>query len=318
MRSIHGLSQGLLVSLVIAATVFGAFSLSLYRSSPSNLLAELPIPTLTPDLNYRSPTPTATSYMPPSVTLEISPTPTATPSLTPTACPLPADWQRVIVGPFDTLALLAQRFNLSPDQLARANCLAQPVVTVGQAIFVPAFQPTPTQVPCYPPFNWASYIVQPGDTLSAIAQRYNISLYALMRANCLTTAYIYAGQYLFVPWINPIVIFTPTPIIPTFTPTPIASVPPTETTTPPVNATATNTPLPTITATAEPGETPTETPVSTPVGTPTVTPLPTGTPAPVPTGTATLAPTDTPVPPSTPIPTEPPADTPEPTAAITP
>ena len=106
-------------------------------------------------------------------------------------------------------------------------------MTVGQAIFVPAFQPTPTQVPCYPPFNWASYIVQPGDTLSGIAQRYNISLYALMRANCLTTGYIYVGQYLFVPWTNPIVIFTPTPIIPTFTPTPIASILPTETATPP-------------------------------------------------------------------------------------
>jgi len=318
MRSVQGLSQGLLISLVIAATVFGAFSLSLHRSSPSNLLAELPIPTVTPDLTDRSPTPTATSQMPPSVTLAISPTPTATPSPTPTACPVPADWQRIIVGPFDTLALLAQRFNLSPDQLARANCLAPPVVNVGQTIFVPAFRPTPTQVPCYPPFNWASYIVQPGDTLSGIAQRYNISLYALMRANCLTTGYIYAGQYLFVPWIYPIVIFTPTPIIPTLTPTPIVSLIPTETATPPVVVTPTDTPQPT--ATPQPTITPTvgpdETPTATPIWTPTVTPLPTETPAP--TNTAIPVPTDTPVPPNTPIPTEPPPHTPEPTAVITP
>jgi LysM repeat protein len=314
MRSVHGLSQGLLVSLIIAATVFGAFSLSLHRSSPSNLLAELPIPIVTFDLTDRSPTPTATSEILPSVTLAISPTPTVTPSPTPTACPLPTDWQRYIVGPFDTLALLAQRFNLSPDQLARSNCLAQPVVNVGQAIFVPAFRPTPTQVSCYPPFNWASYIVRPGDTLSGIAQRYNISLYALMRANCLTTAYIYAGQYLFVPWTNPIVISTPTPIMPTVTPTPIVSLIPTETATPPVNVTPTDTSQPTITATVGPDDTPT----ATPIWTPTVTPQPTETPAPVPTDTAVPVPTDTPVPPNTPIPTEPPPNTPEPTTVTTP
>jgi LysM repeat protein len=317
MRSVHSLSQGLLVSLVVAATVFGAFSLSLHRSSPSNRLAELPMPTVTLDLTDPSPTPTpsATRQLPASATLAISPTPSVTPSPTPTACPVPADWQPVIVGPFDTLALLAQRFNLSPDQLARANCLTQRVVTVGQAIFVPAFRPTPTQVPCYPPGNWARYIVQPGDTLSAIAQRYNLSLYTLMRANCLTTAYIYAGQYLFVPWISPIVIFTPTPMIPTATPTPIVTLSPTETATPPSEITPTDTPLPTITATVEPGETPTETPV----WTPTATPLPTDTPAPVPTDTAMPVPTDTPAPPpSTPIPTEPPLNTPEPTAATTP
>ncbi len=86
------------------------------------------MPTVTLDLTDRSPTPTpsATSQIPASATLAISPTPTVTPSPTPTACPVPADWQRYIVGPFDTLALLAQRFNLSPDQLARANCLTQP------------------------------------------------------------------------------------------------------------------------------------------------------------------------------------------------
>ena len=117
---------------------------------------------------------------------------------------MPADWQRYIVGPFDTLAFIAQRFNLSPEQLARANCLTQPSITVGQALYVPGFRPAPTVVPCYPPFNWAVYVVQPGDTLSAIAQRYGISLYTLMRGNCLTTAYIYAGQRLFVPPTFPI------------------------------------------------------------------------------------------------------------------
>jgi LysM repeat protein len=303
MRSLHSLALGLFVSLMVAATVFGAVILS--ARSSSNLLAELPLPPVTPDL--ATATPTATRPVQPSVTLAISPTPTSTPSPTSTACPFPAEWQRYIVGPFDTLASIAQRFNLSPDQLAQANCLAEPSVTVGQTIVVPAFRPTPTLVLCYPPFNWAIYLVQPGDTLSGIAQRYGLSLYTLMRANCLTTSYLYAGQRLFVPPIYPIVTLTPTPITPTFTPTPIVSLTPTATSTPPVDVTPTDTPTPTITVTVGPSETPTETP--------TVTPIPTDTP--VPTATVTPVPTDTPAPTSTPIPTEPPPSSPEPTATTT-
>jgi LysM repeat protein len=304
MRSLHSLALGLLVSLMVAATVFGAVILS--ARSSSNLLAELPLPPVTPD--QATATPTATRPAPPSVTLAISLTPTTTPSPTPTACPVPIDWQRYIVGPFDTLASIAQRFNLSPDQLAQANCLVEPSVTVGQTIVVPAFRPTPTPVPCYPPFNWATYIVQPGDTLSGIAQRYGLSVYALMRANCLTTSYLYAGQRLFVPPTYPIVTWTPTPIPPTFTPTPIVSLTPTATSTPPVDVTPTETPTPTITVTVGPSETPTETPTVTPILTDT----------PVPTGTVTPIPTDTPAPTSTPIPTEPPPNTPEPTSSLTP
>ena len=306
MRGVRSLSSGLLIGLLIAATVFGALILSV--RSPSNLLAELPIPTVTLELVFVSPTPTATSIAKPSVTPAISPTPTSTPSPTPTACPLPADWQRYIVGPFDTLPLIAQRFNLSPGQLAQANCLAQPSVTVGQAIYVPGFRPTPTLVPCYPPFNWASYIVQPGDTLSAIAQRYGMSLYTLMRANCLATGYIYAGQRLFVPPIYPIGTFTPTPIIPTFTATPIVSLTPTATS--PVDMTPTPTPpitpTPSITMTPGPSETPAETPTLTPV--PTDTPVPTGTAIPV--STDTPAPTSAPAPATTLPPTEPPTNSP--------
>jgi LysM repeat protein len=304
MHSLHSLSRGLFVSLIVAATVFGAFILSV--RSPSNLLAQLPMPTVTVDWGTASPTPTATSPALPSVTPAISPTPTRTSSPTPTACPWPADWQRYIVGPFDTLHLIAQRFNLAPDQLARANCLTQLSVTVGQAIVVPGSRPTPTSVPCYPPFNWSGYIVQPGDTLSGIAQRYGLSVYALMRANCLTTTYIYAGQRLFVPPIYPIVTFTPTPIIPTFTPTPIVSLTPTATL--PVDVTPTDTPTPTVTMTVGPSETPTETP--------TVTPIPTDTP--VPTDTATPVPTDTPQPTDTSVPTGLPPNTLEPTLTSTP
>jgi hypothetical protein len=87
MRGVHSLSRGLFVSLMIAATVFGAFILSV-RSS-SNLLAELPIPTVTLELvscRPRRPRPGAANPVTPAII-----TPTSTPSPTPAACPLPAD-----------------------------------------------------------------------------------------------------------------------------------------------------------------------------------------------------------------------------------
>ena len=198
MPSARSLSSGLLIGLIIAVTVFGALILSVH--SPANLLAELPIPTVTLDLGFVSPTPTATTNALPSATPVISLTPTPTPSPTPTACPLPADWQRYIVGPFDTLAFIAQRFNLSLEQLAQANCLIQPNVTVGQALYVPSFRPTPTVVPCYPPFNWVIYVVQPGDTLASIALRYGTTTQEIVLLNGLDDPnFIFAGEALLIP-----------------------------------------------------------------------------------------------------------------------
>ncbi|MEZ4682828.1 MAG: LysM peptidoglycan-binding domain-containing protein [Caldilineaceae bacterium] len=44
-----------------------------------------------------------------------------------------------------------------------------------------------------------TYTVQRGDTLSAIARRYNISVQALINANGLTSTTIYVGQTLVIP-----------------------------------------------------------------------------------------------------------------------
>lgn len=45
----------------------------------------------------------------------------------------------------------------------------------------------------------ASYVVQPGDTLSGIAKRYNTTVEALMRQNGLTNSHINVGQTLIIP-----------------------------------------------------------------------------------------------------------------------
>ena len=186
MRGFKSLSTGLLAVLIVAATVLGALVLSV-RGQPV-VISELPVPTVTLQLNVASPTPlfTPTSAATQAVSASITASPTATP--TPTVCPIPTDWQRYSVGPFDTLILVAQRFNLTPDQLAQTNCLDNPIITVGQTIYVPGFRATPTTVPCLPPYSWIPYIVRPGDTLGSIATRYGISFYTLMRANCLSTS----------------------------------------------------------------------------------------------------------------------------------
>jgi hypothetical protein len=77
---------------------------------------------------------------------------------------------------------------------------------------------TPSPVPCIPRYGWPIYIVQFGDALTTIAYRTGSTAYELMRANCLASGAIYAGQALLVPWlpaVPPTITFTPAP---TFTP----------------------------------------------------------------------------------------------------
>jgi LysM repeat protein len=294
MRGVRSLSSGLFIGLVVAATVLGGLVLSV-RGQPTSI-NELPIPTVTLQIAFASPAPLNTPAVRASLQ-PVSPQPSAlspqTPTPTATVCPISPFWQRYSVGPFDTLSSIAQRFNLAPDQLVQANCLGQPVVTVGQTLYVPGLKPTPSaSVPCYPPYNWYRAVVQPGDTLSSIAARYGTSVYTLMRANCLSTTYIYAGQVLAVPPTVPVVYFTPTPIIPIFTPTP-----PFGSLTPTVIPTT-----PAITVTPGPADTPGPTDTPGPADTPgptTTAPAPSGTPGP----TSTSAPADTPAP--TVAPTEP-------------
>ncbi|MFB7814758.1 LysM peptidoglycan-binding domain-containing protein [Paenibacillus chitinolyticus] len=49
-----------------------------------------------------------------------------------------------------------------------------------------------------------TYVVQPGDTLYLIANRYNTTVEALLRANNLSTPYVYVGQTLYIPAPGPV------------------------------------------------------------------------------------------------------------------
>ena len=56
-----------------------------------------------------------------------------------------------------------------------------------------------TPPPCVPPGDWGVYVVQQGNTLFSLAQRYGTDVETLMRVNCLNTNTIFVGQRLYVP-----------------------------------------------------------------------------------------------------------------------
>jgi LysM repeat protein len=104
------------------------------------------------------------------------------------------------------------RYGTSTGTIMQANCLSSPTIYRGQQLYLPPVGITPTPAlsptPCKPPADWQIYMVQRGDTLYSLAQRYNTTVYAIVQANCLTNYAIYVGQNLYLPPLPA----TPTPM----------------------------------------------------------------------------------------------------------
>ena len=101
-------------------------------------------------------------------------------------------------------------------------------VPVSTATPAPAFTLTPTRTPAqllpctpHPLIGWVAYAVRPGDTLSQIARRANISVAELQRANCLTSAVIIAGEMIYAPQMTDL----PTPTVTSLSVLPPAATP---------------------------------------------------------------------------------------------
>lgn len=91
---------------------------------------------------------------------------------------------------------------------ARSTATAQPVLVTATPVVATT---------CPAPQGWNPYIVQTGDTLRALADRFRVSAADLKMANCLITQTLLPGTILYLPPMPPTA--TPT-LIPTWTPVP--------------------------------------------------------------------------------------------------
>jgi len=276
MESLRQVGAGLLLGAISVVIVLGGLMLALAQGGMTPPATSTGIPI---DVPIGEPV-TAFPTLPLLEFTEVPPGPesTATASITPpptlTNCHPPAGWFPIVVQSQDTLASLALTYRTTVDLLRQSNCLLSDELIASSVLYVPAL-PTSTPIPCGAPFNWASYRVASGDTLYRISLFYRVSVDELMRANCLNTSVIRAGQVLRVPNV-------PTSTAPASSPT--MTVGPGITQTQQVTPTVTiEAPSPTSTV---PAPTATETP-------------------PLPTETSTIAPSDTPVPSATPTTPEP-------------
>ena len=189
-----------------------------------------------------TPTPTST-YTPtpvtPTATATMTPTETVTPS--PTVTFTPSGPQEYTIQDGDTCWDISIKYNVDLQVLLALNNFPAGTcpISVGQKILVPApGQSLPTATPL--PTNLAKgtkiqYVVQLGDTLGAIAARFNTTIDAILKENNLKEGdTIQFGQTLVIPY--GLATRVPT-LAPTSTPR-VSGTPPTKAPTAAVTATA--------------------------------------------------------------------------------
>lgn len=96
----------------------------------------------------------------------------------------------------DSLSMIAQRHNVGLTQLRAANNLRGDTIQVGQRLSIPGGGPM--TIASAPPVV-SEHIISRGETLSGIAQRYQVSLSRLREANNLRNDTIRVGQVLVIP-----------------------------------------------------------------------------------------------------------------------
>ena len=100
-----------------------------------------------------------------------------------------------IVKRGDSLYSIASRYGISVDVLKNYNNLTSNNLSVGQQLFIPTGQDASDLIGT----DYDTYIVQPGDTLFSIANRYNTSVNNIRDINNLVSDTLVIGQQLLVP-----------------------------------------------------------------------------------------------------------------------
>lgn len=111
--------------------------------------------------------------------------------------PTPGEYTEYIVKSGDSLYSIAKKYNTTVNELMKFNNLTSNVLSIGQRIKIPTPGVTPPIET--PSGEFITYTVQPGDSLYAIAQRYNTTVNELMKVNNLTSNLLSIGQKLKIP-----------------------------------------------------------------------------------------------------------------------
>jgi LysM repeat protein len=112
----------------------------------------------------------------------------APPTSTATPTPLPANTVLYVVKTGDRLARIAARYGVTIEAIQKANRLSNETVYVGQKLLIP----NPTRQPM-------EYVVQRGDTLTKLAQRFGVTVEEIKAANGMEGDTILAGLILIIP-----------------------------------------------------------------------------------------------------------------------
>ncbi len=104
----------------------------------------------------------------------------------------PEDVTTYIVQKGDSLWSIANKFNTTVENLRKLNNLTSDILQVGQILIIKE-----TEIP--PSTNTTTYIVQKGDSLWSIANKFNTTVENLRNLNRLTSDTLQIGQELIVP-----------------------------------------------------------------------------------------------------------------------
>ncbi len=115
----------------------------------------------------------------------------------------PRAGRRYVVRSGDTLGNIAARFGVTVDDILRANPQIRDanLIYPGMVIIIPGAVVGPPPRPTPPPRRTRPYIVQRGDTLSAIARRFGVTVSDILAVNPQITDpnVLRVGQRIFIP-----------------------------------------------------------------------------------------------------------------------
>ncbi len=104
-----------------------------------------------------------------------------------------------IVQKGDTLYSVSLKYNTTVDAIKNANNLTSNTLSVGQTLIIPADSESTGQDTTLSQTLGGTYVVQKGDSLWSIANRYGLTVNELIAANDLTNSTLSIGQVLIIP-----------------------------------------------------------------------------------------------------------------------